>query len=318
MDPYSELGVSKSATQEEIKVAYRKLAKKYHPDLNPGSKEAEMKFKNISQAYDWIGTPENRAKFDRGEFYEDTAQAGAGPGFGQHRRGPYYYQTQEGGPKYGEGRYTQNFGEGIDEGFFESIFGKFSEGRAHAGGRRSQQFSGEDHHYQMEVDLKDAVLGSEKEITLATGKRMNMKIPAGIFDGAKLRFSGQGGPGIGGGPAGDAYVEIHIRPDRRFKRVESDLVFELPISITEAVFGAEVRVPTMEGEVLLKIPPHSNTGTRLKIRGKGMVNKTTRKRGDEIVELKVLLPKKIDAELEEALKKWQSKHSYNPRDQVAA
>jgi DnaJ-class molecular chaperone len=170
----------------------------------------------------------------------------------------------------------------------------------------------------MEVDLRDTVLGVERELTLPTGKRLSVKIPPGVSNGAKLRFAGLGGPGMNGGPPGDAYVEIRVHEDMRFKREGDNLVFELPISITEAVLGAQVRVPTIDGQVELKIPRHSNTGTKLKIAGKGAFNRERRNRGDQIVVLKVVLPEKIDAELEDALKAWQARHDYDPRGRDAA
>lgn len=284
INPYQALGVAKTASQEEIRSAYRSLAKKYHPDLNPGSKEAERRFKELSTAYDQIGTPEARAKFDRGES-----------GFEQRppRQGPFYRDAHE-------------------EDLFESIFGGGSRRRA------GMKFPGEDTLYRMQVELREATLGAEKEILLPNGRKLFVRIPRGVTDGTRLRFAGQGGPGIHGGPPGDAYVELTVRSDPRFTRQGDDLILELPVSLGEALWGARVRVPTLEGEVLLKIPPHSNSGTRLRLPGKGAYSRAAHRRGDELVMLKVMLPESIDPELEEALRIWERRHPYDPRKRKAA
>jgi len=286
-DPYSTLGVSKTATQDEIKSAYRKLAKKYHPDFNPGKKEAEKKFKDISAAYELVGTPEQRAKFDRGEFNEP-------PPHSQHRgQGPFYYETH--GPSGGGGHYW------ADDDIFDSFFG--GKGR----GSRGVNFKGQDISYQMEVDFRDAVLGAEREITLADGKRISVKIPPGIETGKKLRFQGLGESGVGSGSPGDAYVEVIVRDSPIFKRVGFDLESELLVTLAEAVLGAEVKVPTIDGSIMLKVPSGSNTGSKLRVKGKGVVQSSSN-RGDLLVSLKVILPSKVDPELKEAIKIWSEKH----------
>jgi DnaJ-class molecular chaperone len=196
-DPYQVLGLSKTATQEEIKKAYRALAKKNHPDLNPGNKPAEAKFKEIAHAFDQIGTPEARAKFDRGETNQ-----GAGPDPSSS-----FYRSQEQG-----GRYAHSFDQEMGDDFFESLFGKGRSRGHHRGRESSFDYPGEDQLYQMEIDFKESILGGEKVITLPNGKKLQVKIPPGVEAGQKLRFSQQGGPGIGKGPAGDAYVEISVKP----------------------------------------------------------------------------------------------------------
>jgi len=310
-DPYQLLGVKRSASQDEIKDAYRNLAKKFHPDLNPGSKEAENRFKDISYAYERIGNPEERAKYDRGETEEAPAQEGAQAGFGGGRRswrGPFYRQTQE--SEAGPGRYTFSFGEGMGEDVFESILG----GMRGRGKSRYESQKGEDHLYKMDVELRDTVLGTEKEITLPSGVRLAVKIPPGISEGTRLRFAGQGGPGTHGGAHGDAYVELHVREDSRFRRDGDNLILELPISISEAVLGGEVRTPTIDGFVMLKIPPHSNTDRKLKLSNKGLYSRQKKHRGDQIVVLKIVLPSQMDPELENILRAWQGRHPYNPRE----
>jgi DnaJ-class molecular chaperone len=304
-NPYEILGVQKTATQDEIKTAYRKLAKKFHPDLNPGNKTAEEKFKEINSANDLIGDPALRAKFDNGEIdASGAAKAPPGYGYGGGAPGenPFYYQTQQGG-----GRYSSAF-DGMDSDIFESIFRN-----ARGGG---VNFAGEDRNYRLEVDFRDAILGAEREITLPGGKKLSVKIPAGIETGKKLRFKGLGEPGVGKGSPGDAYVEITVRPSKVYQREGKNLSMELPVSLHEAILGAEVRVPTLDSAVLLKIPPGSNTGSKLRVRGKGVSAASAADRGDLIVTLKVVLPTNIDPELKAAMEAWSKNHSYNPREDL--
>lgn len=300
-DPYQTLGVQKNADQEEIKKSYRKLAKKYHPDLNPGNKEAEKKFKEVSHAFDLIGTPEARAKFDRGET--DEQQRKQYEEFFKNRRGgPSFYDTQHDG-----GRYSYSFAEdfgGAD--FFEDLFG----GARH----RNVNFPGEDVHYKMEVEFKEAALGAEKVITLQNGKSLKVKIPAGIDSGKKLRFKGMGHPGVGQGAAGDAYVEITVKPKEGFSRSGRDIVSEIPISFLDAITGGEIEVPTIDGSVVMKIPPGVSTGSKLRIRGKG-AGATPETRGNQIVILKIVMPKNIDPALKEAAMNLKDQFNYNPRMQ---
>ena len=301
-DPYQILGLSKNATQDEIRTAYRNLAKKHHPDLNPENKTAETKFKEISSAYEMIGTPEARAKFDRGET-EAHAQERARTA----QEEPYYYSTQQGEPG---GRYSHSFGEDMGaEDLFANLFGRARPGGARA---RGADFVGEDQLYQMEVEFKESILGAERVITLPTGKKLQVKIPPGVETGSKLRFKGQGGPGIGKGPAGDAYVEIRVNPLEGFKRVASNVEAEVPLSFIEGILGAEIKVPTLDGAVMLKVPAGVSTGSRLRIKGKGVRAKEA---GDQIVVLKIVLPKKIDPELQAAIQSWNGKFSYDPRSE---
>jgi DnaJ-class molecular chaperone len=304
-DPYAALGVSKTSTQDEIKKAYRKLAKKLHPDLNPGNKEAEKKFKEVSHAFDLIGTPEAKTKFDRGETqeheqsrYEEASR---------QRRGPFYSNTQE-DPE--GGRYTYSFQDGMgDDDLFEAIFG--ARGRKGQRGRTQGGFPGEDQLFQIEVEFEEAALGAEKIITLPNGKKLQVKIPAGIEEGKKLRFSGQGSPGTGGAPAGDLYLEIKIKSKEGLKRVGKDIEMELPISIFEAVLGGEVPVTTLDGQVMLKIPAGSSSGSRLRVKGKGAG--AGEARGNLLVSLKIIAPKQPSDELKESLKPLSEKFAYDSR-----
>jgi DnaJ-class molecular chaperone len=298
--PYEILGVASSSSQDEIKNAYRNLAKKYHPDLNPGSKEAEKKFKEIAGAYELIGTAENRAKFDRGDF--DDEVKGHSAEHSKRERGPFYHQTQQGG-----GRYSYSFG-GMDDETLGAIFGRMGtgEGFEPTGDRR-----GQDVLYKMEVEFKDAVLGAEREITLPSGKRLRVKIPAGVDSGVKLRFAGQGSPGTGKMPNGDAYVELAVKPSSLFNRIGNDLEIELPISFNEALLGGDVKTPTVDGSVILKIPPGVSTGMRLRVAGKGISGSS--KRGDQYVVLKVVMPPNVDSDLKQAIESWSKRQSFDPR-----
>jgi len=298
-DPYEILGVAKTATQDEIKSAYRSLAKKFHPDLNPGNKEREARFKDISGAYEKIGDPESRQKFDRGETDEMTGAGRAGP------ESPFYYQTQGNGG----GRYSaQSFGGGLDEDFFENLFRQGGAGRR----ARSADRPGEDQLYQMEISFRDAVLGSERDLTLPTGKKLHVVIPPGVDSGSRLRFRGQGGPGIGSAPAGDAYVELSVKPLPGFTRKGNNIETEVPISFLEALRGGEVDVPTVDGKVQLKIPAGVSSGSRLRVRGKGVAGKGG-ERGDQFVALKIVMPKTVSAELKAAVDAWGNSFDYNPR-----
>jgi DnaJ-class molecular chaperone len=287
MDPYKTLGVSTSASRDEIRNAYRALAKKFHPDLNPKDKAAEQKFKEINAAYEILGDPANRAKFDRGEW--DTEAAGAGP----HRRheGPFYRETRGRGAG---ARYASDFAHGFDEDIFADLF----RGRA---GSEGITMPGADEHYRLELGLKEAVEGGERELQLPSGKRLAVKIPKGVVAGQKLRFAGQGGPGLGGGPAGDIFVELAIAPDERFQVDGSSLVHELTVPLEVALLGGAVEVPTPEGQIQLKVPAHTGGGRRLRVPGKGLPVRGG-KRGDLFVKVQIGLPN--DPSLDEAVRAW--------------
>lgn len=303
-DPYVILGIPKTASQDEIKKAYRVLVKKNHPDLNPGNKQAEARFKDISVAYDQIGTPEARAKFDRGETPEQQQQYWEEAQKKRGQRGSQkssFYNTQQ-----DHGRYSQSFGEEFgNSDFFEELFRSTSR-------QRSKPQKGNDTLYQMEISLGDSVVGIEKIITLPNGKSISVNIPAGINSGTKLRFKGLGDPGPVGAPAGDAFIEVIVAPMKGYKRVGNDIEVEVPISFQEAILGAEISIPTFFGPVKLKIPPGVNTGSRLRIRGKGIQSET--EKGSQIVLLKIVIPKNISPKLTEAIKSWHGEFDYNPRE----
>ena len=303
LDPYQVLGVSKTASQDEIKEVYRKLARKLHPDLNPGNKEAERKFKEISAAYDLIGTPEKRQQYEREQTRASSAFEQAAR---RSQRSPFYYETQS-DP---EARYSHQFSGTFDPEFFESLFR----------GRRDRDHfeeTGEDYLVTTEIDLRESVLGTERLLKLPD-KQLQVKIPPGIEDGERMRMTGQGGKGTGKAPPGDVYLEIRIRPSETFQRgtgpgAENNLELELPVSLSEAILGGEVTVPTPEGSAVLKIPAGVNTGSKLRLKGKGLADRRTKARGDEIVTLKVALPDPVDPSLKQMIEEWGRTHSYDPR-----
>lgn len=289
-DPYEVLGVSKTASFIEIKKAYRNLAKKHHPDLNPGSKtESEKRFKEIQFAYDLIGTPEAKSRFDRGEMDEKEH-----PQYNEsmHRaRGPSFHETQQNG-----GRYSSAFSQGFNaEDIFDSLF-------SHS---KTEDLSHEDELYQMDIEFKEAAIGGEKVITLPSGKKLQVKIPAGIEEGQKLKFKGLASSG------GNAYVQIRIIPLEGFAREGNDILTELPISFFEAISGAEISVATIDGRVMLRVLPGVSTGTKLRIRNKGIGSEKFR--GNQIVIIKVVMPKEISDGLREAICAIEKKFTYNPR-----
>ena len=295
-DPYSMLGVKKDASQDDIQKAYRKLAKKLHPELNPGNKKAEEQFKAVSAAYELLSNPEKRARFDRGEI--DAS--------GQERPQQRYYRDFAGGAA-GEHPYatSEGFSDFGDEGdLFSGLFGR--------GGRFNLKMRGQDVHYRLPVELLEAVNGKTRRVTLSDGSTVDVSVPPGARDGQLLRLAGKGGAGIGGGPPGDAFIEIVVKPHPLFTRKGDDIHLELPVSLTEAVLGGKISVPTPTGSVSMNVPRGSNTGTVLRLRGKG-VARADGTRGDEYVKLRVVLPDKPDQELEKFAQNWAAGNAHDPR-----
>lgn len=293
-DLYATLGVNKNATDAEIKSAYRKLARKYHPDLNKDNPSAAEKFKEVSCAYDILGDKEKRKKYDNNEIDAEGKPTGFGSGFGG---GDYTYTG--GNP----------FGGGGSGGFdFSSIFGEdiFSQfGGAGAGGFQgfgrasNRPRKGQDINYTMQIDFLSAARGEEKTVNIQ-GKNINVKIPAGTTDGQTLRLKGLGYAGLNGGSNGDVLITLKVGEHPYFCAEGKNIMLELPISIKEAVLGAKVTVPTISGKVAVNIPPYSSSGSKLRLKGQGIKGKGIA--GDEIVTLKIIAPEKKNADLEKLLK----------------
>jgi DnaJ-class molecular chaperone len=297
-DPYKTLGVTQSASADEIKKAYRKLAKKLHPDVNPGNKRVETQFKEATAAYDLLSDAEKRRKFDAGEIDENGNPRFGGWG-GAGARG-WGGATGAGGA--GARRGPRAADAGVDESFADDLFRDFFNfGRG--GQRTGVKMRGADVTYKAEVAFLEAARGAKKRLTLSDGKNLDITIPPGTVDGQSLRLKGQGLPGQGGAPNGDAYVEISVKPHAYFEREGSDILLECPISLGEAVLGGQITVPTIDGNVSLKVPKGSNTGTQLRLKGKGVVD-AKGERGDQYVRFVVVLPRQMDSELEQAVERW--------------
>lgn len=286
---YHILGISKTASETEIKSAYRKLARKYHPDLNKDNKDAAEKFKEISCAYDILGDKEKRKKYDNNEIDSDGKPTGYGASGG--------YQQYGSGNPFG----SRNFNGGDFD--FSSIFGsdifsQFTGGRGNDfsgfGGASRRPRKGDDINYTMRVDFIAATRGEEKTVNI-NGKNINVKIPAGTLSGQTLRLKGLGNPSPNGGSAGDVLITLTVDKHPYFSLEGNNIVLDLPISIKEAILGAKITIPTINGKVAVNIPPYASSGEKLRLKGKGIKN------GDQIINLKIIAPKTANPELEKAL-----------------
>ena len=290
-DPYEILDVARDAEPADIRKAYHRLAKKLHPDLNPGDRDAESRFKEVASAYDLLSDPEKRQRFDSGEidasgaerppqkYYRDYA-AGAGPG------NPYENQS--------------GYADFMDT---DDLLAEMFR-------RQARRARGADAHYRLSVDFLDAVNGATKRINLPEGGSLDVVIPPGLHEGQVLRLRGKGGAAPGEGEAGDALVEISINPHPFFSRHGDNIHLDLPVTFAEAVLGAQVKTPTPTGPVMLTTPKGANTGSVLRLKGKGVPRPGGR--GDLLVKLKIMAPKESDAELDAFLASWAPAH-YDPR-----
>ncbi|MEZ5818360.1 MAG: J domain-containing protein [Hyphomicrobiaceae bacterium] len=291
-DPYSALGLKRTATDEEIRRAFRKLAKELHPDVNPDNPEAAERFKRVTAAYEIIGDPERRQAFDRGEI--DAS--------GEPRRSYHGASAGRGSPG-GPG--------GPDFGFsdiFSDLFGQ----RGPRGPGAGFSLRGQDMRYTLDVDFMEAVLGTKKRVTMPEGGQLDLNVPEGVTDGQVLRLKGKGGPGIRGGEPGDALVEVRVKPHPYFKRQGDDILVDIPITIDEAVLGGKIEVPTAAGRVTLTLPKGASSGRAFRLKGKGARNPATGTYGDQIVTVRITLPPKIDESLEYFLAEWRKKNTYDP------
>jgi DnaJ-class molecular chaperone len=301
--PYELLGVKPDASPDEIRKAYRKLAKQLHPDLNPGKPEAEARFKSVSAAYDLLSDADKRARYDRGEIDETGAE-----------RPQYSYRP------HAEGAHGWKYSsQEMDPADLEDLFAMFGSGMRGGGARRGRgqgfQAPGGDRLYTLTVDFVEAAAGAKKRLSLGPDNALDVTIPPGIDDGQVLRLRGKGDPGVGGGPAGDALIEVHIAPHPHFRRDGDNILLDLPISLTEAVLGGRVTVPTVTGPVTMTIPKGSDSGAQLRLRGKGIQRRNAG--GDQIVTLKVVIGAPGDAELTAFLEGWAQKHETDPRRGMA-
>jgi DnaJ-class molecular chaperone len=335
-DYYEVLGVGRGASDDDIKTAYRKLARKHHPDLNPGDKAAEERFKELQEAYDVLSDAEKRKLYDRhGENWRVAGQGGGTPPPGWERA-----QAGGGGPQAGGFDFSGfDFGGGGAGGFdFEDLFGRVGRGRG--GGRRTSR--GSDVEAELELSLEEAHRGGRRTLQMqaaetcptcqATGvtsddktcptcggagqvlrpKTVEVNIPAGVRDGQTLRLAGQGGAGANGAPAGDLYLRIRLRPHPVFNVRGDDLEVELPVAPWEAVLGAKVEVPTIDGKAEVTIPAGAQSGQRLRLRGQGL-NKRKGGRGDEYVRLKIVVPKEPSDEERRLYEELKRVSRFNPR-----
>ena len=297
-DPYEVLGVARDASQADIRKAFRRLAKKYHPDLNPGDATAEKRFKEISAAHGIVGDEEKRMRFDKGEIDDTGSERPEQQYYRYHAdREPafkYYRQTEPGG--------SEDLGD-----IFADLFGM------RGGARSDLSARGGDIHYMLTVDFLEAVNGAKKSVTMPDGKRLAVIIPVGFKDGQTLRLRGEGRPGLGGGESGDALVTINVAEHPIFTRDGDTIRSVLPITLNEALSGGKVRVQTVSGTVNVSVPKRSNTGDTLRLRGKGVMNRATGKRSDHLVELRVMLPEVGSEDLARLVADWEREHPYDPR-----
>ena len=318
-DLYSQLGVKRDATEADIKKAYRKLAKELHPDKNKNNPKASERFSTVTRAYDILTDKAKRARYDRGEIDEEgnpRAPFGYGTGGSRPSAGPGGFQRGPGGPGgFGGG----GGGEEVDlSELFEGLFGGAAGGGRRGGGfggfgggraRQAPPQKGADVAYRLPVAFEDAATLKAQRVTLSGGKTVDIKLPKGVEEGTRIRLAGQGQQGPAGN--GDAIVTIHLKPHRFYRREGDDIRLDLPVAIDEAVLGAKVKVPTVDGPVMLSIPKGASSGKVLRLKGKGFTGKTGQ-RGDQLVTLMVEIPAE-DEELARFVDGWSRKGKGNPR-----
>lgn len=300
---YETLGVSRRASDEEIRRAFRKLAKENHPDLNPGSPAAVERFKKITAANEILSDPQKRRQYDTGEI--DAK--------GEPRR-PQWRPGAGTGPS---GARTRTHSGSADDFNLSDIFSDvFGQNRAGAGrgsaGAHGFASKGHDLRYTLEVDFLESVVGAKKRVTLPEGGVLDLAVPEGVTDGQVLRLKGKGAPGHNGAAAGDALVEIKVRAHAQFKRQGEDVLVDVPITIDEAVLGAKIEVPTITGRVQLTIPKGTSSGKTFRLKGKGVQNKSNGISGDELVTVRIVLPDVIDDSLSYFFTEWRQKNTYDP------
>lgn len=299
-DPYTALGLTRTATAADIKKAYRKLVRTSHPDLHPDDAGAEARFKAVTAAHDLLKDPETRVRFDAGEIDATGAERARRTFYRDHAQSP------------GEGFVgTQGF---EDFGDPAEIFAHILRQRDRGGDPRFPQ-PGPDLRYRLEVPFLDAVQGAKTRITLPEGGNLDVQIPKGMVDGQTLRLRGCGGASYSGGPAGDALVTVHVRAHPSFRREGDDIHLTLPITIDEAILGGKVTAPTIDGPVSVTIPTGASSGQTLRLRGRG-VTPANSKSGDALIELRIVAPPAVDAGLSDFLQEWRKTHAHDPRREM--
>ncbi len=293
-DPYSELGVAKTASQDEIRRAFRKLAKQLHPDQNPGDKASEERFKRVSAAFDLLSDEDKRRRYDRGEL--------DGEGREIHRGFNPRQQGGDGGPG--------GFGGRFDNVDLDEIFDMFGRGSSRTGAAFNGR--GQDVRARVEITLEEAILGGPKRIGFSDGRTLDVTIPKGASEGQVLRLRGQGAPGRNG-QNGDALIELIVRPHPLYRREGADLHMDLPVSVPDAVLGAKVQAPTPDGPVMVTVPKNSNSGSTLRLKGRGAFEGRSGQRGDLFARLIVTLPEAADAALERFAEQWRKERPYSPK-----
>jgi len=335
-DYYKILGVDKKASADEIKKAYRKLAKMYHPDANKNNPDAEEKFKEIGEAYEVLKDPEKRSRYDQlGSNWKAYSRAGAGaqgwPGGASWQQGSATYDFQGSGFDFGD------FGSGFSD-FFEMFFGKgadqrfsgFSTGTStQSGSRQNQRTSwrnrrtaskGQDAESRITISLREAYFGTERVLKLQTAegkvRTINVKIPKGIKDGGKIRVTGEGGKSPNGGASGDLYLLVEINPHHFFTRKENDLYCEIPVTVKEAIFGATIDIPTFSGNVSVKLPAGTQSGKTLRLKGKGMPYLKGADYGDLYAKIRIVIPENLNNEQKRLLEEFCKIYDENPRAKI--
>jgi len=346
-DYYKVLGVEKKASQDDIKKAYRKLARKYHPDANPNDKAAEEKFKEIGEAYEVLKDPDKRSKYDQlGSNWKQYSRAGAKGWPGADGAGGQSYTYNYSGGDFGFGDmgsgfsdfFETFFGRGSDERFstiFSGVGGMGGSGTGSRGtGTQNKQDNrrsfwktgagatqkGQDYQYNLTITLREAFFGTERAISLQKNgkvRTVNIKVPKGIKDGGKIRVKGEGGQGSRGGENGDLYLIVNISQHHLFTRKENDLYCEIPVTLKEALFGAKIDVPTFEGKVSVTLPPNTQNGKTLRLKGKGMPRLKSTETGDLYVKIKMVLPSHLTEEQKKHLEEFAKTYKENPRQSIS-
>ena len=320
-DYYKILGVNKKSSQDEIKKAFRKLAREYHPDANPNNPKAEEKFKEIGEAYEVLGNPQKRSRYDQlGANWKQYSRAGAGwPGGGGRT---YTYDFG------GKGFSFDDLGSGFSD-FFEMFFGRGAGERFSGSGQgsnsrysrstRTGMQKGQDMQSELSITLREAYTGTQRSLRLqkeGKTRTVNVKIPKGIKDGGKIRLTGQGAGSPNSGPAGDLYLLVNITGHSFFTRKADDLYCEVPVTIKEAYYGSKIDVPTFDGKIMVKVPPKTQGGKTLRLKGKGMPKLKSGGSGDLYVKARLILPEKLTGEQKKNFKKFAESMDENPRDNI--